>query len=193
MKFIPLFILIFSFTEAIPSEPEDPVRKQIYLDYIQIEGKTNLNEFKLIFGDDISFHSSVASTGFHKKTGDYIIPLAVRDFEAENKLIYNDFLNLLKAYKFPYIYISIPKEQIEELEDNKDPELFFVNINLAGKTKNFLIREYDKSGSRENVAMKGILKIRLSDFNLTPPEKGFGLIKVNDLVVINFSLNYLPL
>lgn len=179
--------------EAIPSEPEDPVRKQIYLDYIQIEGKTNLNEFKLIFRDDMSFHSSVVSTGFHKKTGNYIIPLAVRDFEAENKLIYNDFLNLLKAYKFPYIYISIPKEQIEELEENKDPELFFVNINLAGNTKNFLIREYDKSGSRENVAMKGILKIRLSDFNLTPPEKGFGLIKVNDLVVINFSLNYLPL
>ena len=62
-----------------------------------------------------------------------------------------------------------------------------MNITIAGITRTYKI-DCSLMNCSENTLLIGSQKIMLSDFKLKPPEKLYGLVKVDDEITVNFSI-----
>jgi len=101
--------------------------------------------------------------------------------------MYDDFLKLIKAREFPVLRIIISKKQLErsfKTERNSCPD---IEIMLAGVTRIYKI-DCDFYDCGNNLFIQGLKMINLSDFNIQPPVKLNGLVKVKDEIEVNFGL-----
>jgi hypothetical protein len=122
-----------------------------------------------------------------KDTGFLSVTVPVRDFEASNPLMYDDFLTLIKAREFPVLKIILSKEQLER--SFKDERTFCpdIEIMLAGIKRIYKI-DCNLYDCGNNLFIRGLKKIKLSDFSIQPPVKLNGLVKVKDEIEVNFGL-----
>ncbi len=153
--------------------------------FVIIEGSTNVNKFA--FFQSFEGHSKNQITNDNQ--GKILtIEIPVHNFEASNPLMYDDFLKLIKAEIYPIISIFI------HLNPNDFRELNIQNINpkievkLAGKQRVYYIPGALAYCQDQNLHVQGSVKINLNDFNLEPPTKFFGMVKVNQEVLVNFGL-----
>ena len=161
--------------------------------FIYISGNTNINHFNfdMEFPGQQAFIVDKQADQRNKKNDDYKISIPVKKFNTSNKLIYNDFLTLLKANQYPKIIIGISYDQLQDFINGKSVANPRINITIAGVTNTYSIPCYITSCTRSNVYITGSKNIKLTDFNLDPPEKFQGLIKVKDEVLINFGFVFL--
>lgn len=149
--------------------------------FICIQGSSNINRFRLINqSPQIKTGNSVESNG----TQDIQIP--VFDFTAANNHMLKDFFDMVKAEEYPYIQIAIEPINRADFDETSGLTNFRTKISLAGNSKNYTIPCEIVSCDNSAYLLKGQLKIELTDFNIDPPEKVFGAIKVNNEVFINF-------
>jgi len=168
------------------TQTRDPV--SYYKDchsFIRIDGGSNLSTFSF------TYSTSSLSDAWQiieiKDTGFFSVAVPVRDFEASNPLMYDDFLKLIKAREFPVLRIIISKKQLErsfKTERNSCPD---IEIMLAGVTRIYKI-DCDFYDCGNNLFIQGLKMINLSDFNIQPPVKLNGLVKVKDEIEVNFGL-----
>lgn len=166
------------------------------LSFINITGNTNVNNFEFTMDfseikDGFIINNEIVNVG-NRITGSYEISVPVKSFETSNKLIYKDFLELVKAEKYPKIIISIPYSQLQKFIKGYSDSITQIQITIAGVTKSYSIPGYLSScSSSGSIFVNGMKNINLSDFNLDPPEKFQGLIKVKDQVKISFGFVFL--
>jgi hypothetical protein len=161
------------------------------LSFINITGNTNINnfEFKMDFstnGDVVKSHE-IVNVSDREKSEIFEIFIPVKNFETNNKLIYRDFLELLQAEKYPEIIIGIPYSQLQKFLSGQSDSISEMRITIAGVTRKYNIPGLVSSCPAGNLFINGIKNIKLTDFNLDPPEKFQGLIKVKNQVKINFG------
>lgn len=165
------------------------------LSFIVIAGETNINnfEFTMDFGDrGLVINSENKKFGSSGKERDYYeISVPVKNFESNNKLIYKDFLELLKADEYPFVVIGIPYNQLNRILSGETNEIPEIKITIAGVTNYYKVPGLTDVCTPESRYINGEKTIRLTDFNLNPPEKFQGLIKVKDNVIINFGFVFL--
>ncbi len=152
--------------------------------YIRISGKSNVNQFNFIY--NTQQHSEIKSSKKAKDTGRFEIIIPIKDFEASNPLMYDDFLKLMKASVYPEIKIGIPDDQLFILERESPSLCPEMQITIAGITRKYKI-DCLLTTCSDNVFLIGSQKIKLSDFNLEPPEKLYGMVKVENEIKVNFS------
>jgi len=153
--------------------------------FIHLSGKSNINSFSFTYST--SSRSDAWQIQGIKDTGFLCVSVPVRDFEASNPLMYEDFLRLIKAREFPVLKILIPKEELEMKPKDDRKSSHNIEIMLAGVTRLYSIVCYHyKCGN--NLFLQGVKTIKFSDFHIQPPEKLKGLIKVNDEIAVNFGL-----
>lgn len=94
---------------------------------------------------------------------------------------------MVHASTYPTIKISLELKDPENFCELSETAEFKTRISIAGVTQHYSIPcqiiSYDNSG----LIVKGDLKMKLTDFNITPPEKVLGAVKVNNEVFINFA------
>ena len=153
--------------------------------FIRILGGSNINSFSFTYStSSLSDALQIIET---KDTGFLSVTVPVRDFEASNSLMYEDFLELIRAREFPDLRIIIPKERLEKAFRTDRTSCPDIEIMLAGVTRIYKIDcNYYDCGN--NLFIQGLKMIKLSDFNIQPPEKLNGLIKVRDEISVNFGL-----
>lgn len=146
-------------------------------DYLQlsskrftVEGSTSLGSFTCnydIHTEDALFLGQ--KTGFTDK-------VPVKEFGCGNFLLNRDFRKTLKEKEYPFVAISLSNvlKQGENYSYNLD-------IDLAGKKKNFQNLVLTKEGKN----LKGSIELKFSDFDLYPPNKLGGAIKVNENIKIS--------
>jgi len=161
--------------------------------YINIVGNTNLNrfEFRLDFPLHQIFSVENSSLNSNQHTGLYEIPLPIKSFEASNQLLYRDFLMLLKENLHPKIIIGIGYHQLLEFLEGETYTVQNIKITLAGVTKEYPVSCIVNSCSDNLVYITGYKNFKLTDFNIDPPEKFQGLVKVENEVMINFGFVFL--
>jgi hypothetical protein len=161
--------------------------------YINIVGSTNLNkfEFRMDFPMNQIFSIENSSLIAEKHTGLYEIPLPVKGFEVNNQILYHDFLTLLKANQHPEIIIGIGYQQLLDFLEGENYSVKTIQITLAGITRVYPVACVVSPCSENLVYISGYKHIKLTDFNLYPPEKFQGLIKVENDVMINFGFVFL--
>ncbi|MBN2213486.1 MAG: YceI family protein [Bacteroidales bacterium] len=161
--------------------------------YINITGSTNLNrfEFRLEFPAYQVFSVDRSDLDTQHQKDIYEIYLPVSSFEADNQLILRDFLTLLKSNHYPEIIIGIGYNQLLDFREGNNGKLQYVRITLAGVTRVYPVSFLVNSCSDDLVYINGYKNIRLTDFDIEPPEKFRGLVKVENEVLINFGFVFM--
>lgn len=160
---------------------------------IRISGSSNVNSFgcEIIGGfrsQPIQSRHHAESTTSMKATMKGLVMVEVDKFDCKNKLITNDLRKTLRSDEFPMMTIHFL--ELERLPD-VDSEVDFLSgrvlIVLAGQQRHFYLR-FAFSKTPEGYLLKGSRAFTFSDFDLSPPSKAGGLIKVRDDFDVGFSL-----
>jgi hypothetical protein len=154
--------------------------------FICINGGSNISTFSFTYST--SSLSDVWQIIEIKDTGFLSVTVPVRDFEASNSLMYDDFLTLIKASEFPVLRISIPTDGLEKTFKAERSSCPDIEIMLAGVTRIYKI-DCNLYNCGNNLFIRGLKVLKLSDFNIQPPVKLSGLVKVRDEIAVNFGLN----
>ena len=97
---------------------------------------------------------------------------------------------MIQAEKFPYISFAIDNDQMELLAAEGKCDSIHAIITIAQKSKQILIPICKVNKQAKNQFFNGEIDLLLTDFNLKPISKIFGLVKVENNVVIDFRINF---
>ena len=168
---------------------------------LKINGSTNVNSFDCTYTGNIRNDSllvkliledsSTTLRGAHLK-------LRVKHFDCGKNKMNEDFYDLMKANKSPFIYMDValfkkdtePETEHSPLLQSFDAETIFT---LAGVTNTYQVDiEAKKQSKRKKkyptTRIKGNHQLDITDFGLEPPTKFLGLVKVDKKVTISFVI-----
>lgn len=158
---------------------------------LTIDGKTNVNSFQCAITQYFGSDTLVLREGRSRRpvfTKGYV-GLKAESFDCGMQVMTNDFSKTIHANKYPVVSIEfISFERIPRYDGSEDKFKGKLKISLGGTTKSFEMNctiEAEKSGY---IHLKGGRDFTFSDFNLEPPTKMLGMVKVNDDLKVNFHL-----
>ena len=99
-------------------------------------------------------------------------------------------MHLLKEKNYPYIIIGIPRNELNLFKKKDTVVIPDVTITLTNVTKSYKIECLKENCSKKSLTITGNQKLKLTGFDLTPPEKFYGFVKVKNDVVINFKFAF---
>ncbi|GAA3585376.1 YceI family protein [Snuella lapsa] len=152
-----------------------------------VKGATNVSSFicyydinQLVKPIPIIFEKEANKIVFTKTT----LVLDNAHFDCGHKGMNNDFQKLLKSDAYPKIFLTL--KEIKKHEVNNNLIQASLDLKIAGVTSAYTVPV--KMDTSNDMSVKGVLNLKLSDFNLEPPKKFLGLIVVKDAIEINFQL-----
>lgn len=158
---------------------------------LRVNGSTNINTFSCIVANNAPSDTltlSLNKDGSELMTGN--INLDLFGFDCHNPMMTLDLRKTLKAKDYPVMKINfLSLEKNPCLKTTQEAIKGWVNIELAGVIKKY---EVDYKLSMDNmhvIHLIGDRSVNFSDFNLTPPRKLGGMIKANNNLDVEFSLN----
>ena len=115
-----------------------------------------------------------------------VIEIDLNGFDCGNPFVDKDFGKLLQKDKYPTLKIYLKQITLDEtLAGINLSGIADLEIEIAG-----IIKHYDMKFNSSIINGKGLvegeLELNISDFNLTPPKKLLGLIKVSEEILIEF-------
>ncbi len=155
--------------------------------YIRIEGSSNVNQF--YFEQPIYQQHNLFNVQYSLSEEHIEIEIPVSDFKASNPMMKKDFFNLIKADEFPKIFIQLTFPIISTLSKEATNITSIAKIVFVGKEKEYKINSNILFDTSDSFIMEGVLKLNIDDFNLTPPTKFMGMVKVDKEVFIKFAFN----
>lgn len=159
--------------------------------YIRISGETNISMFSL---DQYVPEDLICGTGNSRwiQLPDqevYMIRIPVRNFEASNRIVYKDFLDMVDVKQHPYINIFMEESEFQMLFQDRSFFLPRIGISVAGTIRYYQVPCHVSDCIDGKIAVSGRKALKLTDFKLAPPVKTMGLIKVQDELIINFEFS----
>jgi polyisoprenoid-binding protein YceI len=122
-----------------------------------------------------------------------LISIPVTSLENRNEGMVRDVRRALKAEAFPSIHFEFL--EVEEIQitamDQEEARLKMRTkgvLSVSGHNRIVSLNVTAKRPASGMIHLSGITQIRMSDFNIDPPTRLFGLIRANDDVVIEFQL-----
>lgn len=155
---------------------------------LRIIGKTNVNTFKCKYDiNELRKPMSIDYTSNGKSILFNSAELRLRNenFDCGGRGINNDFHKLLNTPEYPEVILDLQKVAPHPRISNN--YVAGVAITIAGVTRNYDL--FLKVLPEDDFKVKGILEINLPDFNLEPPQKALGMIRVKDDLLIEFLLD----
>ncbi len=196
MKRIPLFLamlcLLASFKAGRIDENGSPMLRWHVLpsSFISIKGSSNVNTF----GCEVSgAFSAQPLKGMATKNGKGVdmegsIRIAINQFDCGNRMLTSDLRKTLKADQHPHMTIHfLWLDRMPLCEGGDDFITGRVVIELAGQRKSFHLR-YAFSKTDTGYQLAGSKAFTFADFDLRPPQKIGGLVKVKDDFDVAFTL-----
>lgn len=157
---------------------------------LTIQGSTNVNNFTCKIDyctgtDTLQYveHQSGKELRFTRSR----MTVPIRSFDCGAKPISKDFWNTLKAEEYPEMTINFVSLQTLSFRDNSKID-GVVDITLAGTTARYTISYQVNVKENGTVLLRGRRAVNFSDFELTAPEKLNGLIKVKEVLKVDFNL-----
>lgn len=157
---------------------------------LKVDGKTNINSFDCeipTYGRTDTIWTTAVGNGKVKASGELAIQVA--KFDCHHKMMTKDLQKTLKVSQYPLMKIRFTEfsKSFEEyvkagrIEGEAD-------IELAGVTHHMPIAFSVIPGTGDQIQLIGIKQILFSDFNLKPPSKLGGAIKVKNELLVEFKL-----
>jgi len=157
---------------------------------VVINGTTNMNTFQC--GSGYETGSDMIRERWNPDSEKWEIYgsvyIEVAQFDCKNRIMNNDFRNTLKHNDYPEIKIEFLNLREVQLQDNTLKAQGHIKVTLAGKTHEYFLSSELEFLDDQYSILKGEQTLRFSDFGLEPPQKGFGLVRVNDEIHVSFDL-----
>ncbi len=155
--------------------------------YVIIKGSSNINKFEFInYQPNVTRDSETKSSYYSEQN----ITIPVRKFSGPNNMMLKDFYKMLDASEFPNIKIEIEPIAMADFDETTGQTNFKTQISIAGNTHNYIVPCELADCENSGKVIKGYMELELSDFNIDPPKKVFGTVKVNNEVFITFAFHY---
>lgn len=203
IKFLALVLQVSLSSSAVIAKDKDKVIKKEVSRWavqktstLRIQGSSNVNEF----GCDITGYSQPDTLiCFQESAANKVVPLKgaleidVFKFDCHNKILTSDLRKTLKAKEYPKLIIRfLSFERNPVMRNTKDVLKGNVEVELAGSCRRFeIVYTFEKTESLF-IKLNGNQTFTFSDFNLAPPSKLAGLVKVKDKFVVDFNLLLQP-
>jgi len=157
--------------------------------YIDITVESNVNRlfFKYDLKDACLTLSPALKTAIGSDPGMPVIRVPVKEFRSTNQMAYRDFLELVRAEEFPYLEIAVPDRPLPLNNEGHSVSLDGVAVTFTGVTRHYNISGKIEERDGDNRLLTGIIRIKLTDFDIDPPVKWAGLIRVRDEIIVKFG------
>ncbi|MFZ5971654.1 MAG: hypothetical protein ACOYXA_08670 [Bacteroidota bacterium] len=158
---------------------------------LTIDGRTNVNQFQCATTyytrrDTLVLIEGKARRPFFEKG---YVGLEAASFDCGMQVLTADFGKTIKAEEHPAIFIEfISFERAPDYQQKEDKFKGKMKISLGGVTKTFQMDCSIKAQAGGQIHLRGGRDFTFSDFELKPPQKMMGLIKVEDAFKVNFHL-----
>lgn len=158
---------------------------------IEVLGQTNINNFTCKIPsyqkEKDMLHCEKKSDG--KVNVKSILTIPVTDFDCHHRIMTKDLQKTLKASTYPnlFIYIKNFSELPSQFKINKSI-LSTTDIQLAGVSRSYKIEFSSTPIKNGYIEIKGETDMHFTDFNLTPPSKLGGTIKVKNELKVKVRL-----
>lgn len=177
--FFTIAVLLQSTAGASADEPSsEPAECR---SYISIHGSSNINQFRF-YNENPKINATPAN-----KIDDNHIRIPVYDFEASNNRMLGDFYDMVNADDHPYIDIAIEPRELADFDEQSGLTNFRTKITISGKSNSYIVPSEISGCEQNGFILKGDLQVKLTDFDIEPPTKVFGAVKVNNNVFIKFA------
>lgn len=161
---------------------------------ITINGTTNVNVFECSLNEKGENEELKVSSNWDQKRLSFdglILSYDLKGFDCGLKVMNNDFQEILHADEYPQmkleiriIHIPSSNTEIERLHVHSD-----VSVQIAGVSRRYLVEEGRViNKSEEELIFEGEQRMNITDFGISPPEKYFGMVKVNNPITVSFSV-----
>ncbi|MEC3966456.1 YceI family protein [Flagellimonas halotolerans] len=105
-------------------------------------------------------------------------------FDCGGKAINRDFQELLKTERHPQVGLKLL--YVEPPSPNQSMVDVGVEIKIAGVSRKY--QTLLNCEQAKDICVNGTLELKLSDFDLEPPKKMLGMIKVDDEIKVHLTL-----
>lgn len=156
---------------------------------VRIDGSTNVNQFHFYYDHPLTENFSFAVLPTDSTRLDslsFFIP--IEHIDASNPAMFDDFKELLKASEYPKIQITISDAELLHIFTSRDVKNIPIDITIAGMTNDYVSPIEVVSREENQFVVKGRTRIQLTDYNISPPRRFLGMIRVKDEVFINFEI-----
>ncbi|WP_258105307.1 hypothetical protein [Marinoscillum sp. MHG1-6] len=161
---------------------------------IMIQGETNVNKFGCtLYNPKISDPLLVHSTwsNFSIQFDKLELTYEVRHFDCGMAAMTDDLREILKADNYPNLILKINQinvrrdsEGFEKLKVSAD-----VDVTIGGVKRNMLIHQaYVINHSATDLTLHGEQPLRMTYFEIEPPTKFWGTVRVYDQIKIAFDI-----
>jgi hypothetical protein len=154
---------------------------------LTIHGKTNVNSFTcsqthIPRKESRDIILIQAKDNIHFENAELSIP--VDEFDCGHKIMTRDFQEILETEKYPNLYVIL-----HSVRRNKDETYSSeVSIKLAGVTRRYHIPIKIYSENDRLLVGAGQKEVGFGEFNLEPPVKFMGMVKVREELTISFTI-----
>lgn len=155
-----------------------------------ISGSSNINKFEcssLAYkGDDII--QEALGAGGNKLIMSGRITLSANAFDCQNSLMTKDLRKTIQAEKYPEIEVRFLSLERKITADNQQRAVGTVEISLAGVRRQYDVEASFEEWGRNKASLKGRWEFSFTDFNIDPPTKMMGAVRVDDCLSVYFNL-----
>jgi len=156
-------------------------------------GETNINSFEcaltsFVWSKNLVFYQqNLPGTKNHPVSCEFEIP--VKSFDCGMQLMTSDLRKTLQSEKYPFMNIKLKamSQLISNVKDGQSIETD-ADIMLTGIVNQNQIRFKVSKQNNESITLTAKKTIQLSDYNITPPTRFMGSVKVKDEMVINITM-----
>jgi hypothetical protein len=161
---------------------------------LEVEGTTNVNSYKCAISrytgsDTLVLHES--GKGIRPVFVKGAVSLDASGVDCGMALMTSDFRKAINLKEHPAIIVDfISFERMPKYTSVEEPFKGIMTISLGGVKKLFEVPCNIDTGSG-TIHLVGSHEFLFSDFNLTPPTRMLGAVKVNESLKVTFRLNLL--
>lgn len=159
-----------------------------------VKGKSNVNSFTCTINEYTKNDTLICSNDVSKSVrlkGE--MRMDVLRFDCHSGMLTKGLRQTLKADEYPIMMIRfLSLERMPILLTKEESVKGWIEVELAGAVKRFELTYSFNKNSGGNIQLDGGRTFCFSDFQLSPPKKFGGLIKIKDEFVVRFQLLLRP-
>jgi hypothetical protein len=176
-------LLIILFTTFQPGEEVWIVKRE---SMFTIRGSSNIGRYSCnVASIPAPFQINCIYTKNTLQFEPHKIYLPVKDFSCGNPIMTKDFNELLKADKHPFIFIEFIEMSHQKLSGNYVGK---VRIKLLDIEKTYTLELERSMINKNSFFLSGQANLLFNDFNLKPPSRLGGLLRIDEKISVNFQL-----
>lgn len=162
---------------------------------LNIEGRSNVSAFycevtKYLEADTLQYVNNETTRQFVFTNSS--LSVDINDFDCHQRIITSDFRKTLKADQNRFLKIHFISVDAFDVCNHNQVVKGKVEILLAGHIKCTTIDFKINATSTGLIQMNGSKNMLFSEFNVAPPRKLAGIIRIKEEIKVNFQLFFKP-